>query len=442
MTGRILPFFVTQSKEKLTDRGSLAIIDEFLTGVGFMDQLHQVFPLPGSGKGIKAADYVRTLVYHFADGGRHLEELEAIKTDEGFRSLIKMDHMPGSDAVGDWLRRMGKRRGTDYVQQLNDNLVRRYVTVSKQQQFIFDVDSTVIGSNKGDATYSYKNIQGYHPMLGWLSDGCDEPICSYVKFRQGSASAQTDIMEALQHTEALLPSDKRIKYFRSDSAAYQAKIIDYCNDNDIYYTITADKDVSVMSAIMDIPSKAWKTLHDRIDGFKTGREVAETIHTMNDSNHSFRLIVIRELTEKPDLFGPYRYYAIITNIPADGLDGITAEEVVWHHNGRGNCERYIGDTKYGLTLQYVPCGQFEANAMYYTMGILTFNLLKLMQMMVLPKSWIKKTILSLRRGLFRIVAKVTARGRQFFLQVNKTKEELIAIIRIREKIWALSIQVM
>lgn len=437
MTGRILPFFVKQSKEKLTDRGSLALIDEFMTGLGFTEQLHQVFPVPGSGRGIKAADYVRTLVYHFADGGRHLEEIEEIKHDVGLRSLIKMNHMPGSDAVGDWLRRLGKYNGTGYVQRINDTLIRRYVSFSKHKEFVFDVDSTVIESNKGDATYSYKNIQGYHPILGWLSDGRDEPVCSYVKFRQGSASAQTDILEALQHTEIFLPEGKQIKHFRYDSAAYQAKIIDHCNDNDIYYTITADNDVSVMVEILNIPSGAWQPLHDRLDGFKTDREVAETIHTMNNSNHSFRLIVVRELLEKPYLFGHYKYYAIITNIPEDGLDGMSAEEVVWHHNGRGNCERYIEDTKYGLTLRYIPCGQFEANAMYYGIGILTFNLLKLMQMMVLPKSWLHRTVLSLRRKFLRMVAKVTHTGHRCFLQINKTTEEIRDIIRVRERIWLL-----
>lgn len=439
MTGRILPFFVKQSKTKLTDRGSLTMIDEFMTGVGFSRQLDQVFPFPGSGRGIKSTDYVRTLVYHFSDGGRHLAELEAIKVDEGFRSLIKMEHMPGSDAVGNWLRRMGCDNGTDYVKRMNDYLVHRYMNISKNTDYIFDVDGTLIDSNKGDAVYcSYKQITGYHPMLGWLSDGSAEPLCSYVKFRQGNASAQTDILEAIQHTGTLLSEGKKIKYFRSDSAAYQAKIINYCNDNDIYYTITADKDVSIMAAIMNIPSKAWKPLHDRIDGFKTCREVAETIHTMNNSDHSFRLVVIRELTEKPDIFGPYTYYGIITNIPLNGLDAKTGEKVIWHHNGRGNCERYIEDTKYGLTLRYVPCGQMAANAMYYTIGILTFNLLKLMQMMVLPKSWSKRTVLSLRRGFFRMVAKVTYTGHQWFLQVDKHLEEIQEIIRVREKIWLLT----
>lgn len=56
--------------------------------------------------GIQLSDYVRTMVYHFADGGRHLsegsfgEESEAIKADEGLWSLIRMNDMPGSDAIG------------------------------------------------------------------------------------------------------------------------------------------------------------------------------------------------------------------------------------------------------------------------------------------------------------------------------------------------------
>lgn len=175
MPGKRLPFFVAQSKEKLTDRGGLALIDEFMSGLGFSDELDKVFPSPGSGRGIEASDYIRTLVYHFVDGGRHLEEIEGIKDDKGFRSLIKMEHMPGSDTVGDWLRRMGEGTGTGYVQRLNDTLIRRYAAVSEHQEFVFDVDGTIIESNKGDATYSYKGNKGYHPMLGWLSDGRHRP---------------------------------------------------------------------------------------------------------------------------------------------------------------------------------------------------------------------------------------------------------------------------
>ena len=50
MLGRVLPFFIAQSQEKLTDRGSLAIIDEFMTGAGFTRQLDLVLPSPGYGR--------------------------------------------------------------------------------------------------------------------------------------------------------------------------------------------------------------------------------------------------------------------------------------------------------------------------------------------------------------------------------------------------------
>lgn len=439
MSGRILPFLVTQSKEKLTDRGHLAIIDEFITCIGFKDQISRLFPKPGSGRGIEAYDYIRTLMFHLLDGGRYLEDIQAVKNDVGFNELIKIKRMPGSDAVGDWLRRTGGWGLTSAVDKVIDYSVKQYLANCESDELTFDPDATLIVSEKGDAEKSYKGFTGYHPMLGFLSDGEGNPICSYVKFRHGNASPQVDILESLQHTETLLRQGQQIKYFRSDSAAYQSKIVDYCNDHGIYYTITADMDASVRDAILSIPSNSWNPLHDRKDGFKTGREVSETIHTMNENNHSFRLIVQRELIDEPSLFecwGNYKYYCIITNIPEEENN---SEEVIWHHNRRGNAEKYIEDSKYGLKLRFVPCGQYEANAMYFMIGMLTYNLIKLMQILVLPKRWLKKTILGLRNTLFRIVAKVTKSGHQIKLQVNKTLEEIEELILIRERIYQLSI---
>lgn len=255
-------------------------------------------------------------------------------------------------------------------------------------------------------------------MLGFLSrrGGTDHPACSYVNFRPGNASPQVDILEAIEHTRALLPEGKRIQYFRSDSAAYQADIIDYCNDHDIYYTITADQDVSVKGAIRGIPSRGWKTLHDRQDGFKIDREYSETVHTMNKNKDSFRLIDESNLF---DGYGRYKFRCIITNIPEEEMTG---EEVIWHHNSRGNAERFIEDMKYGINLRFVPCGQFAANAMYCHTGILVYNLIKLMQLLVLPHGWSTRTIQSLRDGLFRMparrsggVGKVTTGGHRIWL---------------------------
>lgn len=439
MRERILPFLVKQSKEKLTDRGALAVVDEFMAAIGLLSEIGRRFPRPGSGRGMKAVEFIRTVIYHFVDGGRFLEEIGSVRNDKGFRKLVKMDRMPGPDAVGNWLRRMGNGGLTSGVDLCIDFLVKRYLRRSDRNMFTLDVDATIIESEKGDAVKSYKGIRGYHPMLAFLSDGTDGPICSSVKFRQGNASPQVDILEAIRHSGALIPEGKGIRYFRSDSAAYQARVVDHCNGHGIYYTVTADLDVSVLGAIRSIASRRWKSLHDRKDRFKTGREYAETVHTMNDSDHSFRLIVQREVVDEGclfDCYGKYRYHCVITNVPSEEMTG---EQVIWHHNGRGNAERFIRDVKYGVNLRYVPCGQFEANAMYFHLGIVAYNVIKLMQVLVLPETSSTRRIQSVRSSLLRMVAKVTTGSRCIWMQVNKTGGEIRQLLLIREKIYRLSL---
>ena len=435
---RILPFFIKESKEKLTDRTSLALIDEFMIGIGLSSYVKRTFPKPGSGKGIKGLDYIRCLIFHFLDGGRFLEEIQPIRSDKGFRKLIKMKRMPGFDATGDWLRRCGKRSYMKYIEQSSDFLVRRYVKSSSSEALTLDVDSTLIESNKGDAHYSYKGIHCYHPMLGYLSNGRDEPMCSYAKFRQGNASAQEDILEALKHTLSVLPKANQLKYFRSDSAAYQSRIVNACNQESIYYTITADMDTAVREAIAGIDELSWLRLHDPQEGFEKEVEYAETVHAMNKSDHGFRLILQRKVNKQFSLFAEdnkWRYHGIITNMPQELMN---TEQVIFHHNARGNAERFIGEGKYGLNLKYVPCGQFEANAMYFVIGMLSYNLIKLMQLLVLPKDWSKKMIRSIRTHLFRMAAKVVTTRRQVHVYANKSTEEIKELLGIREKIWELA----
>lgn len=107
MSASILPFSLAKSNEKLTDRGAIAMVDEFGRAIGLPEKIDRELPAPGSNRGIDPSGYVRTLIYHFSEGGRHIEETRQIKADEGFRSLVDLARMPGPDAIGDWLRRMG-----------------------------------------------------------------------------------------------------------------------------------------------------------------------------------------------------------------------------------------------------------------------------------------------------------------------------------------------
>jgi hypothetical protein len=454
MSDTILPFSLAKSNEKLTDRGALALVDEYAEAIGLPQAAQAALPAPGSNRGIDPADYVRTLVAHFADGGRFLEDVRRLRRDAGFRELIEMDHMPGPDAVGDWLRRMGETGQHVALRRCNDRLVRRYLRESSEDEkatsvpsegLTLDIDATIIESDKGDGQVAYDGTVGYHPMLGFLSDGRRRPCCSYVQFRPGNASAQVGIDEAIRHTVDLAEQEGRsVQYVRSDSAGYQSDVVNLLEKKSIRYAITAAFDAAVKKAFRSIPKAGWQPLRDR-DGFTTGREVSETVHTMNESSHAFRLILWRERPKEPTvltLFGEEdpeatdrQYGAVITNIPRPEK---SAEEVLHAHQGRGNVERFIGEAKCGIGLRHVPCEAEEANRIWFAVGMLTYNILKLMQREVLPTGWRHRTIRTLRRLALRLVGKVTKTARQVTLQVRASACRVRQLRKIRHQIGALA----
>ena len=370
------------------------------------------------------------------DGGRYLEEIRDLKGDKGFRRVLNLDHFPGPDAVGDWLRRHGEEAmKSDYFDQLMTKQLPVYLKVTNLTDgYILDMDASIIESDKGDGTMSYAGVRGYMPMLGFISDGQHKPFAIYAKFRQGHASPQSDQLTGIKRTHELLQSHgKRIKAVRIDSAGYMSDIVNYCDGESIHYTIVADHNSAIMSRVASIPETDWQTLYDR-EGINWGFEIAETKYVMGKGKRASRLIVKRQSLEDADLFGAYKYYVIISSIPKTEK---TAQEVMHFHNGRGNAEKFIGDVKYGLNLKVVPTGQLHANALYCMIGMLVFNLVKLMQLTVLPDKWHNSMITSIRHKLFRTVARVVSHAGQLWLAITASLEKVMMLIESRDKIYAL-----
>ncbi|MBC8193997.1 MAG: IS1380 family transposase [FCB group bacterium] len=429
-------FKIKASNELLTDRGGLALFDEYVQSTGILDKVDQVFPWPGSNRGISASSYFRVLGLHMFDGGRYLEEIKDLKDDKAFRKVLNLDRFPGPDAVGDWLRRHGEQAmESDYFDQLMSKMLVKYLKATDLTDgYVLDMDASLIASDKGDGTMSYAGIKGYMPMFGFLSDGKHKPFNIYDKFRQGYASPQSDQLAGIKRSHELLNHyGQKLKAVRIDSAGYMSDIVNYCDEENIKYTIVADHNSAVMNRVASIPESCWQTFYDR-KGIGWGWEIAETTYVMRGALNKSRLIVKRQALNQADLFGAYKYYIIISNIPKKEQ---TAQDVMHFHNGRGNAEKFIEDAKYGLNLKVVPTGQIHANALYYMIGMLVFNLVKLMQLTVLPDNWHNSMITSIRHKLFRTVARVVSSGRQLWLAITASVEKVMVFVETRGRIYAL-----
>jgi len=62
--------------------------------------------------------------------------------------------------------------------------------------------------------------------------------------------------------------------------------------------------------------------------------------------------------------------------------------VVTWYNQQGECrENWIKELKIGFGMERMPCGQYEANALFFRIGILAYTLFRLFPFTTLSPSW-------------------------------------------------------
>jgi hypothetical protein len=193
--------------------------------------------------------------------------------------------------------------------------------------------------------------------------------------------------------------------------------LDYCEEHGIGFAVTADKDEAVMQAMTAMREEDWPRVNVKPDLDDTEqylREWAcESVHTMNESEHSYRIIFLRKERRQGDLFeGVHTYGAIITNRE------LPLEELIAWRRQRCNCENHIKELKYGFSLKSLPSADFFVNALYFRIQTLGYNLVSALKLLKLPESWRPFTLKTLRFRLLAIPALVVRHARGLWLKIN------------------------
>lgn len=397
----------------VSHRGGFGLLHDYLERIGFDHHVNKTFGAPGSNRGYDASAYVRTLVELCVDGHLALEDVQLLREDSVFKILTDERPLPSSDAIGDWLRRQGgdADKKENPGEALAMRLIKQHLDLSLQpsDKSVLDIDASILECDKADATWTYKGVRGYQPMLAILEKPT-RVVCS--EFRNGNESPQAGLTTFLKRCLKQI-SKEQILSVRSDSAAYQSDVFNFCFDEKLYFSITADQDSAVKALIKKIPVWHAATLKD---GSKAPWEYAEEIHCMNETKEAFRLIIKRSKRKQPDLLeGEYTHWCIATNLPEETYN---ANDVILHHQERGNMERFIGELKSHYNLDTMPCGQLKANAVYFAIGLLTFNLMQHLQEIVSPHPKVKPSMRSLRRYLFHLPTYITRHARTLTLYIT------------------------
>jgi hypothetical protein len=344
--------------------------------------------------------------------------------------LIGRDQIPDPDSVGDWLRRMGAsssgQAGLLGLGSVRDAISRRILRRDGIREYTLDGDATFLEGEKRDARMSYKGEPGYMPMLGFLFEA---KLCLLDEFREGNASPGAGQVAFYRECKARIPEGKRVGFYRADSAGYQADLINELEEDHVKWAITADQDSAVQKVIRGIREGAWQE-----PSVGCGYQIAEAIHTMNETKEAFRLIVKRWEKPQRDLFcgqaEKYAYHAVASNWPEEQKS--TAEVLAWH-NQRGEAENFNKELKSGFGMEQMPCGESSANAVFFRIGVIAYNLFIGFKRLSMPAAWQRHTIATVRWKLIQVAGRIIHHAGRVILRLCVSAEELDLMIGVRSR---------
>ena len=412
--------------------------------------------LQRSGK-YREADYVESFVSVFAAGGDCVDDFEILRQDEGLKKLGL--HVPSPEAARYFLNAFheeellqGRLPHQAFIPQETEGLKRlaivqrdliKKATLQEQPwKATIDLDATVIESHKQQAYWTYLEEKGYQPLVAYWAE---QDLILADQFRDGNVPAGMDLLPVLKEALSALPPTVRLVRVRSDSAAYVHEVLDWCRKEipgrpRIEFAISADVTEEVRAVIRAVPEGSWKPLRKVTEkGLIAGRKEWAEIEFVPSkaSRHKGmkpdRYLAIRIRPAQGELFGdgtPYHYFAVVTNLWS--WDG---ERLLrWQRERCGTVEKVHDVLKNDLAAGVMPAKRFFANAAWWRLNALAYNVLSVMKRKSLPSSWWPVRLKALRYHLLCIAGRVIAHGRRLFLKIAKGHPSFQLYKEAREKL--------
>lgn len=310
---------------------------------------------------------------------------------------------------------------------------------SPEKTATLDMDATLVETFKKAALYCYKKFKAYQPLnVYWAEQG----LMLFSEFRDGNVPAGYDLLRPFKQALELVPGGVKKIYLRSDTAGYVVKLLKYCAEAEnkrfgvVEFAVGVDVTEAFRLAVRDVAEDDWHRLCRVVDGkmVDTGQEYAEVCFVPGWVGHkkhgpSYRYLAIREPLEQQALpsmdeqvslpfptmdWGAVKYKitGIVTNRDLPG------DELIWWYRGRcGKSEEAHSIMKEDLAGGKLPSGLFGANAAWWQIMVLAFNLNSAMKRLVLGEGWVNRRMKGVRFWLINLPGRVLERGRRLFVRL-------------------------
>jgi hypothetical protein len=448
-----LPFEIDAAIDPalVTGRAGVPLVIELFRQLGVAQAIETHVRVKQRQRGLPPSELVESLIALWVSGGDRCQDLSTLREDHALAQLLGYS-LPAATTVRDFLDAFHVEDGPLWqagpqaaiplesaplagLGQANRTLVAGVQRAAREPTATLDVDATLVEAHKDTATVAYDGTRGYQPVVVLWAE---QDLILHDQFRDGQVPAGCGNVRVLEQAVANLPQGIAQIRLRADSALYETAVLRWCEEHEIAYAISADMSEQLRAEIRRLPESAWQVEREEPDAIRSWAEVP---YVPDDGDHRKdrpcvrRYLAVRVQQRQGHLFADgstVHYFAIVTNRPGDGLALLQ-----WHREKAGTVEHTHHVLKNELAAAALPSGKFGANAAWFRLNVLTYNLLTALKRLTLPGDLRTARPKRLRFLLFNTVGKVVTHARQTFLRLSAALQHAL-LRRVRRKIAGLA----
>jgi len=445
-----LPFELDVRAEAgtFTALGGVPLLIEAFRTSGAAAVLDERVAIKRRQRGLAPSELVEALFSLWGAGGDRCEDLEQLREDTALAMLLGHG-LPAAQTARDFLDAFEEAapalwQGTKAVvpgegdrlqglMQANRRLVAWQQERVPQEVATIDVDATILERQKRAALATYDGRTGYQPVVALWAE---QDVILADEFRDGNVPAGSGNRRIVEQALAALPAGVDEVRLRGDSALYEQVLLRWLEARGIGYAISADMSRELAAAIRALPEDAWQSEGEDAHVVRHWAEVAYVPSdgvAAKDRPEPPRYLAIRITRKQGTLFADgseIKHFAIVTNrSDPDGGSGL--DLLRWHRGKAGTVEHAHRVLKDELAAAALPSQRFGANAAWFRLNVLLYNLLSAFKRVALPPELHNARPKRLRFVLLNGVGKVVRHARETVLRlVGEARRKLADAARL------------
>ena len=341
----------------LSSDSGMPLIHEFAQKLGLEQLLEQDFST-NDDKIRKHTDSKNAVqkIYQLIAGYFQDDDANELTSDPAFTTILDKSSLASQPTMSRFINRCDEICLYQF-ELMNQKLREKIYSWKGPDHLLIDIDSTLFatfGTQEGNSFNSHYRDYGYHPLVvydgltGDLLSACLRPGSSYT------SKNMTDFLKSLL--------DEFNRYYIEDELIAKTK------DNQIDYAVS------------------YSEFFYKADSWIYPRRIVCKI-------------------EKPEGQMNFLYTFVVTN-----MDG-SPEDLICFYCKRGLMETFIRESKHGFHMDFMNSHSMTVNANKLQISMLAYNLFNWFRRLVLPRSFQKLQVDTIRLKLLKIAAKLVHSAR-------------------------------